>query len=182
MNYGRGTSDSTVVDTAKWLCTFMKIKNCTKCNNEYPATIEYFSLAKCNRNGLSSWCRECDRKRCRKWYQQHSKEIKEYHKEYRQTLNGCLQNIFTNIKQRCNNSDNPRYKDYGGRGIKCLFISLDNFRGYIKNDMGYNAYGRIKGLQIHRINNNGHYEKGNIKFVTDAEHRRLHKSIRRRHQ
>lgn len=32
---------------------------CTKCGNEYPATLEYFKPDKQKRNGLCSWCRAC---------------------------------------------------------------------------------------------------------------------------
>lgn len=38
----------------------MERKQCTKCKQEYPNTLEYFSIDKYKRPG--SWCRECKKK------------------------------------------------------------------------------------------------------------------------
>jgi hypothetical protein len=55
---------------------------------------------------------------------------------------------------RCNNPKSKQYKDYGGRGIKLLF---DNFEQF------YLEVGpRPKGTSIERLDNNGHYEVGNV--------------------
>ena len=37
----------------------MTTQKCTKCKNELPATLEYFSPEKRKANGLNSWCRSC---------------------------------------------------------------------------------------------------------------------------
>lgn len=37
------------------------MKRCTKCKNEYPATLEYFYKDKNGRNGLHSRCKNCHR-------------------------------------------------------------------------------------------------------------------------
>jgi hypothetical protein len=55
------------------------IKRCTKCDNEYPATPEYFNLAKFGKYGVSARCKSCDheyyeankgkiKQRTRDWY------------------------------------------------------------------------------------------------------------------
>lgn len=67
--------------------------------------------------------------------------------------------VFRNIKSRCENPKRPDYKNYGGRGIKCEWKTLDEF---IK-DM-YPSF--KKGLQIDRTNNDGNYSKKNCRWVT----------------
>jgi hypothetical protein len=66
--------------------------------------------------------------------------------------------MFSNVNSRCNNPRDISYKWYGGRGIKCKFKSVDEFVSYVVNN-----------LQIDRIDNNGHYERGNIRLTTAKE-------------
>lgn len=97
-----------------------------------------------------------------KYYQEHKIEAVEYQRKYRQTLKGYLRNCFGSMKQRCNNLKNKSYKNYGGRGIRCLFKSSQEFVDYVVNELKVDP----RGLQIDRIDNDGHYEPGNIRFVT----------------
>ena len=79
-------------------------------------------------------------------------------------------NIYNHIYQRCNNKNNDRYNNYGGRGIKCLWKSFEDF----KNDM-YDSY--IKHVEkygkfdtsIDRIDVNENYCKENCKWSTNKE-------------
>ena len=128
----------------------MKYKNCTKCGNEYPATIEYFRSDKRNKSGLGAWCREC---------------FMEWQKKRRQTLNGYLRHVFHHIKDRCDNPNCKSFKDYGGRGVKYTFKSSDEFINYVINKLQIDP----RGLAIDRIDNDGNYEPRNIRFVTQAE-------------
>lgn len=66
--------------------------------------------------------------------------------------------------QRCNNPNNPNYKDYGGRGIKICerWLQFENFLA----DMGHRP---SPDLSIDRINNDGNYESGNVKWSTRKE-------------
>ena len=78
--------------------------------------------------------------------------------------------IYNHIKQRCNNQNNTMYKHYGGRGIKCLWESFDNF----KNDMyeSYLAHAKRYGekdTSIDRIDVNGNYCKENCRWSTNKE-------------
>jgi hypothetical protein len=72
--------------------------------------------------------------------------------------------IWSQIKDRCKNPNNIRYKDYGGRGVIVCdeWKIFDNF----KNDM-YPFY--KEGMQIERIDVNGNYCKENCKWVTAKE-------------
>lgn len=71
------------------------MKTCTKCKIEKPANTEYFYKEKRLKDGLTSTCKECEKKRNQKYYQEnrekkleynrnHYQENKEYHSEYYQ--------------------------------------------------------------------------------------------------
>ena len=65
-----------------------------------------------------------------------------------------LYRIWCNMKSRCYNPNTPKYKDYGGRGIRmCNFwkYSFEEFARWAKEN-GYKD-----GLTIDRIDNNGGY-------------------------
>lgn len=66
---------------------------------------------------------------------------------------------FTNAKQRCTNPNSISYKNYGGRGIKFLYTSFEEFL----NDVGPRP---SMSHTLERINNNGHYEIGNVVWAT----------------
>src|SRR5207245_5618711 len=64
-------------------------------------------------------------------------------------------------RKRCTNTKCIQYPYYGGRGIKFLFDSFEQF---------YAELGpRPKGLSLDRINNDGHYESGNVRWATWSE-------------
>jgi len=73
--------------------------------------------------------------------------------------------IFTWLKDRCNNINNKRYKDWGGRWIKCLWNSFEEFY----KDMWVTYK---KWLSIDRINNNWNYCKNNCRWATYTEQAR----------
>ena len=67
------------------------------------------------------------------------------------------------MKQRCLNSNNPRYKDYGGRGIK-IYDDWLGFEAFYK-DMGNCPAGKM----LDRIDNDGNYESSNCRWATPRE-------------
>lgn len=86
-------------------------------------------------------------------------------KEYLATIDGYLHAKFDNIKYRCNNPKAHNYMYYGGKGVKCLFSSVDEFISYVVNELQIDP----RGLDIDRIDNDGNYERGNIRFITRNE-------------
>jgi hypothetical protein len=68
---------------------------------------------------------------------------------------------YNNAQQRCSNPNNTHYADYGGRGIEFKFKSFEEFFAELGS--------RPKGMTLERNNNNGHYEKGNVRWATRRE-------------
>jgi len=72
--------------------------------------------------------------------------------------------IWDRVKSRCYNKNNSSYKWYGGRGIKVYEPwrkSFELFHNYISKLPDYN----ISGYTLDRINNDGNYEPGNLRWV-----------------
>ena len=143
-------------------------KVCTKCKKELLATKEYFYIEKRTKDGLWSQCKKCWRKHLKKYSQKHQQQRSNVNKKYRNTVNGYLREVFAHIKYRCGNPAYKDYKWYGARGIKNKFKSFDDFKYYVVNVLKIDP----RKLTIDRINNNGHYEPRNIRFVTQAENNR----------
>jgi hypothetical protein len=70
------------------------------------------------------------------------------------------------MRQRCNNPRNPRWKDYGGRGIT-ISEHWNSFWAFVE-DMAP----RPEGTQIDRRNNDMGYSKENCRWVTSAVNNR----------
>jgi len=71
---------------------------------------------------------------------------------------------WNSMLQRCNNPNNKRFKDYGGRGIKVCSAWETSFINFL-NDMGK----RPDGTSIDRILVNGNYEPNNCRWATAKE-------------
>lgn len=73
-------------------------------------------------------------------------------------------NSWAAAKYRCTNSNDDRWKDYGGRGIKFCDRWLNSFEDFYA-DMGE----RPKNSTLDRIDTNGNYEPSNCKWSTAKE-------------
>jgi len=106
--------------------------------------VNYRSLLK----GVSLSCRQCAMKRAN------------YAPQW-------LQKRVQAQKQRCDNPASPHYHCYGARGIEFRFRSVKDACLWIVRNLGVD---RTKTLD--RIDNNGHYEAGNLRWLSIAEQQR----------
>ena len=145
----------------------IKNKICTVCGEGFLPTAEYFYKDVSMKSGLCSKCKGCMKKIAKEFRQ--SERGRRYHlqynRKYRSTVKGYLHNIFSHMKERCNSPNHPSYKNYGGRGIKVCFISAIEFVTYVMGVLQVDP----RGLQCDRIDNDGNYERGNVRFVTRSE-------------
>ena len=70
--------------------------------------------------------------------------------------------VWSGMKRRCENKREKSYPRYGGRGIKVKFSSFQEFIDHI-------GLRPSDDFQIDRINNDGHYEAGNVRWATKAQ-------------
>jgi len=80
---------------------------------------------------------------------------------------------YHSARRRCTNPADEYYFDYGGRGIEFRFTSVTEFIDALRtpdNPTGRRPAGvNSKGITLwtlDRIDNDGHYEKGNVRWAT----------------
>jgi hypothetical protein len=105
----------------------------------------------------------------------HPKHIK-HEDSNRKSENFYLYQTWMGLKQRCYNPNNKRYYTYGARGIKVYEPWIDNypmFKEWVLTNLGERPLtgSKKKGdnYSFDRIDNNGNYEPGNLKWSTFKE-------------
>lgn len=79
-----------------------------------------------------------------------------------------LYKAWSAMKSRCYNAHNKSYRNYGGRGIEICEEwkkDFEAFRDYVKVLPHYGEEERT----LDRINNDGNYEPGNVRWATKVE-------------
>ena len=80
-----------------------------------------------------------------------------------------LYRIWSNIKTRCYNVNDPHYERWGAKGITVCDEWRNDFKAFYDWSM---TNGYSDELTIDRINTNGNYEPTNCRWVTLAENNR----------
>src|SRR5690606_35233106 len=76
-----------------------------------------------------------------------------------------LQEKYSSAVTRCSSPNSKVYHNYGGRGIR-VKCSLNEWREFFLKSYSVD---QIMKLDIDRIDNDGHYEIGNLRLVTRSE-------------
>lgn len=127
----------------------METKLCVNCKEALP--LESFGSNKRQKDGLNYYCKPCTNAR-----------VREYKKRMRAA--NPLNPIWEGMIGRCTNPNNKDYVRYGGRGIK---VHPEWLRSY---DAFSDAMPpRPPGSTLDRIDNDGDYEPGNVRWSTPKE-------------
>lgn len=88
--------------------------------------------------------------------------------------------IYNDMVARCRRKTHLRYDDYGGRGIDVCQEWVDDFWQFVE-DVGERPEGKTKAgrayWQLDRIDNDGNYEPGNVRWATPEQQVRNRRSI-----
>lgn len=129
--------------SAKWLCL-------CDCGNLFIAS------GKNIRNNHTQSCGCLQRER--------SSAASVSHGKARTRLHGAWQTM----KQRCMNPNNRKFRLYGARGIRVCAEWINSFEAFSVYVSQLPHFGE-KGYSLDRINNDGNYEPGNVRWATAKE-------------
>lgn len=124
----------------------MKVKICSKCEKELPATIEYFYRDKNRKDGLNYWCKEC----CRKYRQSDKgkKSIKKYFKENKEKILECQKKYSQSEEGKLTQkrSDKKHYEK--NKLSKCISVTI---RKSLKGNKNGHHWENLVGYNLEKL-------------------------------
>lgn len=102
----------------------------------------------------------------RRWYQAHREhDIQRRHKQH---VADPERRVWLNMKRRCLISNDYSYRWYGARGITVCERWSSSYEAFLE-DVGRRPNAEYS---LDRIDNDGNYEPGNVRWATKSEQRR----------
>lgn len=128
----------------------MELKRCTKCGNEYPATLDYFTKHINSKDGLRGHCKEC-----------HNKEKKFYREK-----NGrkWYENLLSSSRKRSIDISMPYEID-----SKFMIELKDSQNGmcyWFNIPIDFTMQDKLRRPSIDRLDNSKGYTKDNVVLTT----------------
>lgn len=81
--------------------------------------------------------------------------------------------VWCNMIRRCFTPTNNQYRNYGGRGIRVCDRWRTSFAHFFadvgRRPEGLSGQGLRPRFSLDRINNDGHYEPGNVRWATQSQ-------------
>lgn len=97
-----------------------------------------------------------------------TKKVDPYETKYGEALKVIL-NLGAGAKQRCTNPNSIAYSNYGGRGIQFKFPNIRSFAEWVLDNLDTRP---TLFHSIDRIDNEKHYEAGNLRWASRSEQAR----------
>lgn len=101
-----------------------------------------------------------------------SKQKRPSHRRTHGKTNSPEYGTYHRAIRRCRSPEDVNFSNYGGRGIEFRFASFEEFYAEV-GDRPSSEH------SLDRIDTNGHYEKGNVRWATLPEQRRNQRRVRR---
>ncbi len=182
-------------------------KKCYRCKET--KSLSNFHKDKNKKDGLQGNCKACCGKYSKKYVQNHKEEtssykrkyyreheedivayqkkyskdnqesVQKYRKEYHKSIHGYLVARWNTMNQRCNRTKAANYDRYGGAGIKNCFTFSDFFE-FVTVTCGFKTVNSLKGMELHRKDNDKHYEPCNVEILTSEIHGSRHRELNAR--
>lgn len=133
----------------------------------------YTAYASNLRTGKSVRCTACGRKRTEKylkhfWGYADIVPDESHRRRLLNRISACI--------NRCRNPNDSAYANYGGRGISVYPPWVEDRREYLRYLITLEGWD-VPRLELDRINVNGNYEPGNLRFISRQENRRNQRTV-----